>query len=134
MHNVTTPAENKVIFRRFYEDAWNSGDLALADELLAEDFVNRELPEAMASESHRELYKQAIVETRAAFPNWRNTIEDMLAEGDQVAARWGAIGTRTGAAMEEIPYGKLLMISGITIVRVVNGRIAEFWKKDRHLT
>ncbi|HEU5438656.1 MAG TPA: ester cyclase [Ktedonobacterales bacterium] len=134
MQNVTTLAHNKAIFRRFYEDAWNSGDLALVDELLADDFVNRELPASMASQSHRALYKQAIIETRAAFPDWRNTLEDMMAEGDRVAARWRSTGTRTGAAMQEIPYGKLLAISGITIVRVVDGKIAEFWKKDRHLT
>jgi predicted ester cyclase len=127
-----TEVENKTVFRGFYEDAWNAGDLQLLDTLLAPGFVNHELAD-QGSISHHELYKQATDETRAAFPDWRNVVEELIAEGDLVAARWHAEGMRTGAGMEDIPLGKVVRISGIAMVRVVDGKITDFWKKDRHL-
>ena len=60
--------DNKAIFRRLYEASWNSGDLAVVDELLAADFVNHVVPEDTAT-PHRELYKRAVVETRSTFPD-----------------------------------------------------------------
>ena len=83
-------AENEAVFRRFYEAIWNEGDLGLADELLSENFVNNEVRDA--SIPHRELYKRGLFETRTAYPDWYLAIEDLVAEGDLVTARW-----RTGA-------------------------------------
>lgn len=120
--------DNKAIFRRFYERAWNLGDLTVIDELLAPDFVNHEVTDA--SESHRDLYKQAIIESRTAFPDWSITIDNLIAEGDQVAAHWRARGTHTGRAWSIEPSGRQLDMAGITIVRVVNGKITDFWKHD----
>src|SRR5262249_25532659 len=94
MERVMTPAANKAIFRRIYAAAWNTSDLTLVDTLLAVDFVNHELPVGIPSQ--RDLYKQAITETRAAFADWRNSIEEMIVEGVPVAARRHATGTRTG--------------------------------------
>ena len=56
--------ENKAVFRRFYEDVWNEGDLAVVDELFAADFVNHAVGDAPTP--HRELYKRGVVETRIA--------------------------------------------------------------------
>ena len=120
--------DNKAIFRRFYERAWNLGDLAVIDELLAPDFVNHEVPNAPMP--HRDLYKQAIIESRDAFPDTSLIIDDLVAEGDQVAARWRMQGAHTGTAWGKAPSGKQLDMAGITIVRVVNGKITDFWKQD----
>jgi steroid delta-isomerase-like uncharacterized protein len=120
--------DNKAIFRRFYENAWNLNDVSVIDELLAPDFVNHEVPTTEVS--HRELYKQAVIENRAAFPDWSITIDDLIAEGDQVVARWRAQGTHTGKAWGIEPGGKHLEMAGITIVRVQNGKITDFWKQD----
>jgi predicted ester cyclase len=84
--------DNKAIFRRLYERSWNSGDLAVVDELLAPEFVNHEVVEDTTM-PHRDLYKRAVVETRSAFPDWTLSIEDMISEGDRVVARWHARGT-----------------------------------------
>ena len=120
--------DNKAIFRRFYERAWNLGDLAVIDGLLAPDFVNHEVTDA--SVSHHDLYKQAVIETRTAFPDWSLTIDNLIAEGEQVAAHWRAAGTHTGQAWGIEPSGRHLDMTGITIVRVVNGKITDFWKHD----
>ncbi len=82
-----------------------------------------------AIESHRELYKQAIIETFRAFPDWTTTIDDMIAEEEKVVIQWHAQGTHTGEGMGA-PSGKQFKLNGITIVRVVAGKITEFWKKD----
>src|SRR5262249_34520602 len=89
---MVAEAENKALFRRFYEDAWNLDDLAMVEELLAPDFINHELP-AEVTAPHRELYKQAIDENRRFFPDWTLVIEDMIAEEERVVARWTGRGT-----------------------------------------
>ena len=121
--------DNKAIFRRLYEESWNSGDLAVVDELLAEDFVNHEV--VGDTTPHRQLYKRAVVETRSAFPDWTLSIEEMITEGDLVVARWRAQGTHT----RELgglppPTGDRLVVRGISIARVRDGKIVEFWKEQ----
>jgi steroid delta-isomerase-like uncharacterized protein len=120
--------DNKEVFRRFYEGAWNDGDLDVVDELLDEGFVNHEL--AGGAASHREAYKRAVVETRTAFPDWTIVIEDLISEGDRVAARRRSSGTHTGALPGLQPTGAPVRTRGMTIVRVVGGRITDFWKQD----
>lgn len=118
---MSTP-DNKERFRRFYERAWNTGDSSVVDELLAADFVNHALP-ATNHRSHRELYRQAIVDNASAFPDYMLIIEDLIAQGDRVVARWRS-------ACTDPATGTRITNEGITIVRIVDGRIAEFWKHD----
>ncbi len=125
---VIMDGANKEVFRRFYERAWNMGDVAIVDELLAPTFVNHEVTDT--SRPHQDLYKQAIIETRTAFPDWTTTIDDVIAEGDIVAARWRSQGTHTGMAWGQEPTGKQIDTIGMTFVRVVNGKITDFWKQD----
>ena len=74
--------DNKAIARQFYENAWNAGgDFSIIDALFAADFLNHEL-EMKTIESHRELYKQGILETFQVFPDWTTTIDDLIAEGE----------------------------------------------------
>lgn len=121
--------DNKAIARQFYEGAWNAGgDLSIIDTLLAPNFLNHEL-ELKVTKSHRELYKQGILETFQAFPDWTTNIDDMISEGEKVVIQWHAQGTHTGEGMGT-PSGKQIRYNGITIVRVVAGKITDFWKKD----
>jgi len=124
--------ENKALFRRFYEDAWNTGDTALLDELLASDFVNHEIVDV--APPHLDLYKQAIRETKEAFPDFTVTIEDMIAEADQVAARWHAVGAQSQRFLGRPGTGKRVELRGIAIVRIVAGKFADFWKQDNSHT
>ncbi|HTK05958.1 MAG TPA: ester cyclase [Ktedonobacteraceae bacterium] len=123
-----TEMANKTIARQFYEQAWNVKDVAIVEELLAHDFVNHEI-EGDVTQPHRELYKQAVLETFAAFPDWTTTIDDLIAEGDKVVMQWRAQGTHTGEGMGT-PTGKQIALNGITIVRVKDRKISDFWKKD----
>ena len=119
-------AENEAVFRRFYEVVWNEGDLVVADELLAEDFVNHAVGDAPPP--HRELYKRGVVETRIAYPDWALVIEELVVEGDRVTAHWRAHGTHTGDLEGITPTGKRDEFIGTTVVRVVDGRIVELSK------
>jgi predicted ester cyclase len=85
--------ENKALLRRFFEEVYNKGNLAVADELVAEGYV-----------SHNELdiqvlgpegIKRAATMQRDAFPNLHTTIEDLIAEGNEVV-RGRDTGTHTG--------------------------------------
>jgi len=119
-----TAEENKALVTRLIEEAWNEGNLAVIDELLAPDYVlHIDAPGAPG----REGYKQAVEMHRAAWSDLRLTIEDMVAEGDKVAMRGILSGTQTGEYMGIPPTGKRAAWSAISIRRFEGGQIAEEW-------
>lgn len=71
--------------------------------------------------------KLTVSSVRAAFPDLEFATEDLLAEGDKVAQRWSWTGTQEGEFMGNPPTGKKTTMSGISIVRVANGKIVEIW-------
>ena len=74
------------------------GDATVVDELVAPNFVNHEI-EGTTTQSHRELYKQGIIETYKAFPDWTTTFHGIIAELDKVVLQWQDQGTHTGEGM-----------------------------------
>lgn len=117
---------NKFLVRRFIDEVYNKGNLAVVDELLGSDFhLPDELPPGPPG---REPYKKHVVAWRAAFPDLHVAIEDMVAEGDKVVYRWNLQGTHRSEFMGVPPTGRELVASGIVIFRVANGRIVEAWQ------
>jgi predicted ester cyclase len=121
----TTEAENKARFRRTYEELLNGGELSVADELVAPDFVNHEAPPGMdrGPESMRGLATML----RTAFPDLRFTIEDLVAEGDTVAGRLTMSGTHEGPLIGMPPTGRSVRQDHIHIVRFWDGKAIEHW-------
>ena len=117
--------ENKALVRRFITDAWNHGNVEAVDELLAPDFQER-LPSATYD---REGVKAFLRWFRAAFPDFRVSIDDLFAEGDRVAWRWTFRGTHQGPFLERPPTGKQVTCTGIHIFRITDGRIVEQWRE-----
>jgi steroid delta-isomerase-like uncharacterized protein len=117
---------NKALSRRVLDEAFNAGNIDVIDELVTTDFVNHDaaLPEAMIGP---EAAKATISGYRTAFPDLRITIEEQIADDQRVATRWSAKGTHEGDLMGMAPTGKQSTVTGITIDRIVNGRIAESW-------
>src|SRR5579859_1996374 len=100
--------ENKVIVKRYIE-MWNTGNVALSDEVLAPDWVDYAHPEVTGLESMR----QVVSKIRAAFPDFRITIESILGEADLVALR--------GIVQRE-------SISRVMwFVRIAEGKMVELW-------
>lgn len=124
--------ENKAVSRRVAEEVFNGGNLDLADELYAPDYVLHEpsLPEDLHGP---EGIKQYAEMTLGAFPNIRVAVEDQVAEGDKVVSRWTATGTHTGDLMGIPPTGRRVEISGVTINRFSGGNIAEDWYQSDDL-
>jgi steroid delta-isomerase-like uncharacterized protein len=119
-------ADTKAISRRFLEEAFNSGKLDVVDELVAPEFVNHDaaLPEPTVG---IEAAKASINGYREAFPDLRLTVEQQLAEGELVTTRWSARGTHQGELMGMAATGKQAIVTGITIDRIVDGRLVESW-------
>ena len=117
--------ENKAIACRWIEEVWSRGNLAAIDELFATDFVFS-YPTAGA-EPDREGYKQTVTEMFGPLADVHCTVEDIVAEGDKVAVRWTWSGTHKGELMGIAPTGKQVTLTGISILRIVGGKIVEEW-------
>jgi len=116
---------NKALLRRFYEELWSQGDLEAIPELVAEDFVDHHpLPGAPPG---REGLAALVTRWRTAFPDMRETVEDLISEGDKVVGRFTMRGIHSGEFMGVPPTGRSVTMSGIDIVRVAGGKIAELW-------
>jgi steroid delta-isomerase-like uncharacterized protein len=119
--------ENKAVVRREIEELFNhTGNLDAADEIITPDYVSYEPTsgETRGIEGAR----QFAATYREAFPDLQSTIEDMVAEGDKVVVRFRARGTHQGETEAfGPPTGKRMEITGITIKRVSEGKIAEAW-------
>jgi steroid delta-isomerase-like uncharacterized protein len=119
--------ENKTIARRLFEEVMNKGNQAVADELVAAEFVNHD--PGPVEQPNREGFKQFFVESHATFPDLRYTIEDIVAEGDKVVVRWTLKGTHKGQWGPVAPTGKQFTTTGVYIFRIANGKLAELWLK-----
>jgi steroid delta-isomerase-like uncharacterized protein len=117
---------NKALSRRLLEEAFNAGNIDVIDELVTTDFVNHDaaLPEPMIGP---DAAKASIRGYRTGFPDLRITVEEQIADDMGVATRWSAKGTHEGELMGMGPTGKQATVTGITIDRIVDGRIAESW-------
>jgi steroid delta-isomerase-like uncharacterized protein len=122
--------ENKAIARRYGEEAFGEGNLAVSDELLSPDYVHH-VPGVAPD---REGRKQLISMLHTAFPDLRITVEDMVVEGDKVASRWTSSGTHKGEYMGIAPTGKQVTFTGISIHHIEGGKIVESWDEVDQLS
>jgi predicted ester cyclase len=115
-------AENKAVSRRFIEEGFSTGNLAVAHEYIASNFANYD-PGTPPLPAGPEGYKQLVTMYRTAYPDLKLTVEDLLAEGDKVAARWTARGTNTGKLGDMAPTGKPMTVTGISILTITGGKV-----------
>jgi predicted ester cyclase len=117
--------KNKTIARRYQEEVWGKGNLALLDELLAPQFVDHSLPAGM--DAGFTGAKRAVQGALDAFPDGQWTVEDAIAEGEEVAIRWKMQATHEHAFRGIAPGGKPVTVTGITILRLADGKIVDRW-------
>ena len=118
--------QNKALVRRMIEEIFNRGNMSLADEMLAPDFVDREqLPPGIPND--REGVKVLTTMLRGAFPDFKATIDDILAEGDKVVIRMTWSGTQKGEFMGIPATGKRVSFGVIDIMRIAGGKLVEHW-------
>ncbi len=112
---------NRAVVRRFVEGVLGRGDFALLNALAAPDCADHAAapdPAALA---------QFLVPWRAAFPDLHFEIEELVAAGDCVAARWTLRGTHRGAFLGIPPTGRPVTVAGTERYRLADGQIVERW-------
>jgi steroid delta-isomerase-like uncharacterized protein len=126
-----SPEENKNIVRR-YQEAYNTANYDALDEVVAADVLTPNMIATMP----RGLEGAKLVhqKTLTGMPDYQTTIEDLIAEGDKVAARVRITGTHTGDFYGIPPTGKHIDLSGIYIVRIADGKIVEHWGEENGVT
>jgi steroid delta-isomerase-like uncharacterized protein len=117
---------NKNVVRRLFEEVWNKGNLPVTDELLAPNYAHHDTSTPDVGRGPESEKKRATL-YRTAFPDLRLTVEDIIADGETVMARWSCRGTHKGDLRGIAPTGKQFTISGISIARFANGKMTEGW-------
>jgi len=116
--------ENKAQFRRTYEELFNRGNLAVAEEVIAPDFINHEVPPGMNNRGP-ESAREVVVMLRTAFPDLHIIIEEIVAEGDTVVGRVTMSGTHKGSYMGIAPTGRAMRQAHAHFVRFKDGKGVE---------
>lgn len=124
MTTTSETEQNKAIIRRFVEEVQNQKDWEVYDELNDPGFVNHSAPPGL---SDREGSKQYLSAFLGGFPDCRFTVDDMIAEGDQVVTKKTFHGTHTVEFAGIPATGKPVTLQYVDIMRVRNGRITEHW-------
>ena len=125
MAQVVTREANSAIVRKFFEVGPSKADLAAADALLHSGFsLHTPLPTPGPG---IEAMNNVITTCRAAFHGLDVTVDDILADGDKVTARFTARGIHNGEFMGLPPTGKAITMTGIEIFSIRDGTIAELW-------
>jgi steroid delta-isomerase-like uncharacterized protein len=119
--SAMTLEENKTLVRRFNDDAFNRRDLEARDRFLGPNFaVNGVVVD-------RAQARAKVAALFTAFPDFHRALEDIVAEGDKVVARYTARGTHQGEFMGIPATGKHVTFRWITIYRLEGDRVAEEW-------
>src|SRR5512132_3239880 len=115
--------QNKAIARRAFEEILSKGRFELAEQLYAKDFVNHGIHRNASLEEDQ----AALKGWHQAFPDVSIVPEKLIAEDDLVTIFWIASGTNTGTGNGLPATGKKAELAGITIWRIVDGKIKEEW-------
>ena len=124
-----TIESNKALAARLYFELFGSGNLSVADEILAPDCVSHaaDQPPRIGTDG---IKAQAML-LRTAIPDLAVALEDQLAEGDRVASRWRGSGNNTGELRMPgrlvAPTARRVEFGEMRIDRFENGRIVESW-------
>lgn len=120
-----TPPSNEAVARRVFDEIFNQGKFEAADEIYAKDFVNH----GFSKDVDLAVDQAAARGWKAAIPDIHVTVERVFNDGEYITLIWRAEGTNTGTGNGLPATGKKIAGRGITIWRVVDGKIKEEWSE-----
>ncbi len=126
--------KNVAIVRRWFDEVWNRGQVAAIHELMAPEAVGVGQSGGQGVLRGPGEFQAFVERLRGAFPDIQVTIEDAFEAGEKVAARWSATMTHRGAQLGIAPTGKQVRITGISLVRIVDGKIVAGWDNWDQMT
>lgn len=123
-----TGDSNKVQFNRFYDEVFGKHNLAAIDELVSPNIINHATPPGWPAGTAG--VKKWFGMLFTAIPDYKETSDEMIADGDKVWTRWTATGTWKEDLMGMKATGKPFTATGVGIVRFENGKAVEHWGWD----
>ncbi len=117
--------ENKAVILRLFGECFNDHNIALVSELYSGVVYRAPGVGELRGDSHR----QMLISLFAGFPDAHWTVEDQIAEDDRVVTRWSFLGTHQGEFAGIAATGRQVTITGVTIDRLVGGKIVEEWEE-----
>ena len=127
--------ENKELLRRWFEEVWNKGRADAIVEMFDENGIAHGLSDDPTKPIKGPTDFTPFHTTfRAAFPNMIINVDDMVAEGDKVAARCSVRGKHEGDFMGRAATQSPVEFTGMTILRIDNGKIVEAWNNFDFMT
>ena len=118
---------NKTAVYKLYTEILNTGKFELLNHVISDDY------DGVQGEKGPTGFAQAVAPVRAAFPDIKWTIDDIIAEGDEVMTRWSWIGTYTNAFNGVPPTHQTITHHAITIFKFSNGKISKGWMESDRL-
>lgn len=115
--------KNKEFIHSYTEDFWNKHHLDAFEKYFTKDFVVHYAD----GDYNYEQYKGICQAYFTALPDMHVTTDDLIAEGDKVTKVWTVNGTQTGELLGIPATGKQIVVKGIEVFRIKNGKIAELW-------
>ena len=121
--------KNKDFIRNYTEDFWNKANIFAFEKYYSADFIMH-FPDG---DQNGEQYKGLCQAYFSAFPDLHITTDLLVAEGDKVTKVWTANCTHKGELMGIKPTGKQIVVKGIEVFRIVDGKITEIWSSMDNL-
>ena len=122
---MSTSENKKIVLNQWYEQLWNSWNVTAIDDLMTEDYVLH--LSGVPTPLGREAAKGVVQLFNGSFPDLRHTVDEIVAEGDTVLARWSVRGTHTGDFQGIAATGNQISLSGTTVHHMRQNKIAETW-------
>jgi steroid delta-isomerase-like uncharacterized protein len=116
---------NKAVVQRFYEEAFDRHNMNVIEEVIAPDWVNHDpsLPPLSGHDGARRLLGMFY----GAFPDFRGEVEEIIADGNEVAVRTRFTGTHRGELLGIPATGRQVNVAQAAVHRVVDGKITDNW-------
>jgi len=120
-----TTNNQDVVLRLWYQELWDNWNIAVADELLTDDY--RLHAPGVSVPLDRETTKHVVAMYGNSFPDLKHTVDEVIADDDTLAVRWTVRGTHRGEFQGIPASGKSITLSGITVHHLVGARVRETW-------